>query len=262
MNLAVSNFAWDFDNLEEVSEILKENGINQVELIFTKYKNWDELTESEVYKLKELLNKHELSALSSQSLFYGVDCKSIVTDSKKFINHFNKLISYSKIIGIQVLVLGSPGLRNIENITNVFDINLHETFKTIDNMLEGTGITLCIEPNASSYGGQFFTTIEEIVRFLTTYKFKNIFTMCDTHNSWLENKDPNEEIEKYFQYIKHIHISEIQLKNITDYQKFLEIKNKLSEKKYSGIITYEVLKNKNVIDSIVEFNYYFNKNEI
>jgi hypothetical protein len=51
-------------------------------------------------------------------------------------------------------------------------------------------------------------------------------------------------------------------KNITDYQKFLEIKNKLSEKKYSGIITYEVLKNENVIDSIVEFNYFFNKNEI
>ena len=257
MNLSLSNFAWDFDNLEEVSIILKENGINQIELVFPKYKNWGELTESDVYILKDLLGDYGLSTMSTQSLFYGVDCKSMVTDSEKFINHFDKLISYSKIMGIKVLVFGSPGLRNFDN---TIESNLHDTLKTIDNMLNDTGIILCIEPNSSVYGGDFFYTIEEIVNFLKTFEFKNIFTMCDTHNSWLENKNPLEEIELFLPYIKHIHISEIKLETISNYNKFSNIKNKLIEKGYSGIVTYEVLKNENVIDSVVEFGNFFSVN--
>lgn len=254
MSLAVSNFAWDFDNLEP----LKQSGINQVELVFPKYKNWNELNESELNNLKELLNKNGLTCLSSQSLFYGVDCKSIIDDSKKFINHFEKLISYSKIMGIKVLVFGSPGLRNYSNINNIFNINLHETFKTIDDMLEGTGITLCIEPNASSYGGQFFTTIGEIVRFITTYKFNNIFTMCDTHNSWLENKDPNEEMKEYFQYIKHIHISEPKLVPINNIESHKRFSQTLKELGYNGTITYELNKCDDFEKTIQDFQMIYN----
>jgi sugar phosphate isomerase/epimerase len=254
MNLAVSNFAWDFNNLEEVSTIFKKNGINQVELVFPKYKDWEELNDSELYNLKELLDKNGLSCLSSQSLFYGVDCKSIIDDSEKFINHFEKLISFSKIMGIKVLVFGSPNLRKISNIENIFDINLHETFRTIDNMLEGTGIVLCIEPNASSYGGQFFTTIAEIVRFLRKHNFNNIFTMCDTHNSWLENKDPIEEVKEYFQYIKHIHVSEPKLIPIDNIESHKRFSQTLKELGYDNIITYEVLDSENTLNSIETFS--------
>ena len=208
MKLAVSNFAWDFEDIDHVGKILNENNINHIELVFSKYKDWSELNESEIYNLKDLLNKHNLSCLSSQSLFFNIDCKSMVTDSEKFINHFKILISYSKILGINVLVLGSPGLRKTNNI---IDSNLHETFKIIDELLDGTNILLCIEPNAIVYGGDFFYTISEIVNFIKTHNFNNIFTMCDTHNSWLENKDPNEELIEFLPYIKHIHISEPKL---------------------------------------------------
>ena len=42
MNLALSNFAWDNQNSEEVFKVLKENGINQIECILTKIKSWDD----------------------------------------------------------------------------------------------------------------------------------------------------------------------------------------------------------------------------
>jgi sugar phosphate isomerase/epimerase len=251
MNLAVSNFAWDFDNIDHVGKILNKNNINHIELVFSKYKDWSELNGTEIHNLKELLTKHNLSCLSSQSLFFNIDCKSIVTESEKFVNHFKTLISYSKILGIKTLVFGSPSLRKTNDI--IYS-NLHETFKKIDLLLDGTEIILCIEPNSKVYGGEFFYTIEEIVVFLKTFNFKNIFTMCDTHNSWLENKDPNKELVEFFPYIKHIHISEPKLDVINDVEKHKTFSNTIKECGYNKLITYEVLLSENTLKSVNTFS--------
>jgi sugar phosphate isomerase/epimerase len=255
MKLAVSNFAWDFDNINHVGKILNKNNINHIELVFSKYKDWSELNKTEIYNLKELLTKHNLSCLSSQSLFFNVDCKSVVTESEKFINHFRTLISYSKILGIKILVFGSPSLRKTND--NI-DSNLHETFKIIDGLLNGTGIQLCIEPNASVYGGDFFYTISEIVNFIETHDFKNIFTMCDTHNSWLENKDPNKELVEFFPYIKHIHISEPKLVPIDNEYTHTRISKTLKDLEYNGVITYELNKCDMFDNTVRYFNLIYN----
>ena len=250
MNLSISNFAWDFDDINHVGKILNENNINHIELVFSKYKDWSELNESEIYNLKELLTKHNLFCLSSQSLFFNIDCKSVVTDSEKFINHFKTLISYSKILGIKTLVFGSPSLRKTNDIV---DFNLDNTFKIIDELLNGTDIQLCIEPNSSVYGGDFFYTISEIVNFIKTHNFKNIFTMCDTHNSWLENKDPNEELVEFFSYIKHIHISEPKLVPIDNIDTHSRISKTLKDLKYNGVLTYELNKCNTFNDTVKDF---------
>jgi hypothetical protein len=57
MKLAVSNFAWDFDNLDHVGKLLNNNNINLVELVFSKYKDWSELNEFEIQLLKDLLKR-------------------------------------------------------------------------------------------------------------------------------------------------------------------------------------------------------------
>jgi sugar phosphate isomerase/epimerase len=255
MNLAVSNFAWDFSDVEITSNLLHQNKINHVEVVFPKYKDWSELNDNEIVNLKYLLERNNLSCLSSQSLFYNIDCKSMVTDSEKFISHFKTLIQYSKILGIQVLVLGSPGLRKNNNH---IDFNLHKTFELIDELLSNTGIILCIEPNAGVYGGDFFFTISEIVEFIKTFKFKNIFTMCDTHNSWLENKDPNSELLEFFSYIKHVHVSEPKLVPIDNINLHKKFSKTLKELNYNGTITYELNKCNNFEDTIKNFYLIYN----
>jgi len=251
MNLSLSNFAWEFNDIENVANILHENKINNIELIFTKYKNWSEINERELIKLKNLLNSYNLSCSSSQSLFYNVDCESIISESDKFISHVKKIINYSKILGIKVLVFGSPTLRKIDGVELS---NLHETFKKIDLLLEGTEIIFCIEPNSRIYGGDFFYTIEEIVLFLKMFKYNNIFTMCDTHNSWLENKNPNEELVEFLPFIKHIHISEPKLTTIDLIEKHIEFSESIKKTKYNNIITYEVLSSENTLKSVNTFS--------
>ena len=69
MNLALSNFAWDNKDSDEVFKVLKENGINQIECILTKIKSWNELTTDDIIEYKKSLDTYGITAYSMQSLF-------------------------------------------------------------------------------------------------------------------------------------------------------------------------------------------------
>jgi sugar phosphate isomerase/epimerase len=236
MNIGVSCIG--FESMVDSITTCKKYGIKNLELVFNKVNDWNE--NSYIEKTKGLNIK------SSQSLFYGVDCDSFSSDT--FIEHFKTLINLSKKFDIKTLVLGSPKLRKKEDKTKLNDI-----FKNLDNLLENTGIIVCIEPNARIYGGEYFFTIKEINEFLKNNSFKNIFTMIDTHNSWEENMNPLDEYNEYKDIIKHIHISNYNLSNIEDFTIFKNFLDNIKD--YEGIITFEVLKiNDKTLNSIKDYD--------
>jgi len=194
MNLSLSNFAWDTQESEETFNTLKKIGIISIEGVLSKLNSWEELSDTKIVEYKTLLNSHRISILSLQSLFYGVKCDSIL-DEDNFINHFSKLIEYSKLLSVKVLVFGSPSLRKK---STGWDVSLSSIFKKLDTLLDGTGIQISIEPNSKIYGGEYFFTVPEIVDFITLNGFKNIKTMIDTHNIILEDSDPIKEFDDYY----------------------------------------------------------------
>ena len=250
MNLALSNFAWDNQDSETIFKSLKENGINNIESVLTKIKDWSELETKDIVNYKKYLDDNGIISYSIQSLFYGVKCKDI-TDIDIIKSHFDKLIYYSKLLGVKVLVFGSPGLRKK---TNGWEDSLVEIFTYVDNILIDTDIKVLIEPNTSSYGGEFFHTVSDIVKFIGTNKLKNIRSMIDTHNSILENVDPNVELVEYFSYIEHIHISEPKLFVIEENDFHMNFSKTIKNSGYSKTITYEVMKSDELIPSIKTFS--------
>jgi sugar phosphate isomerase/epimerase len=146
------------------------------------------------------------------------------------------------------MVFGSPTMRN-----GVIDDSLSLIFKKIDNLLNNTNITLVIEPNSKIYGGNYFHNLNEIVDFIKNNKFVNIKTMIDTHNLKLEGYDPITELCKYYDYINHIHISEIKLTPIITSETHINFSNELKKLGYDKIITYEVLKCDNIESEIKKF---------
>jgi sugar phosphate isomerase/epimerase len=250
MNLALSNFAWDFQDSEITFKTLKENNINQIETVFTKIKDWSELTTDSIIEYKKYIESFGITSYSAQSLFYNVKCNDI-NDVDVIISHFQKLIDYSKILGIKILVFGSPGLRKKNG--NWKD-SLTHIFKSVDEMLVDTGIKVLIEPNTSSYGGEFFHTVSEIVNFIDSNGLKNIRTMIDTHNSLLEKEDPNIELITYFDYINHIHVSEPKLRTIEETEFHLDFSDIIKKLGYDKTITYEVMKCDNILENIPLFS--------
>jgi sugar phosphate isomerase/epimerase len=154
-------------------------------------------------------------------------------------------------LGVKVLVFGSPGLRKK---TNGWEDSLIEIFTYVDNILIGTDIKVLIEPNTSSYGGEFFHTVSDIVNFIESNNLKNVRTMIDTHNSLLENLDPNVELVNYFNYIEHIHISEPKLVVIKEDEFHINFSKTIKNSEYNKTITYEVMKSIDLIPSIKTFS--------
>jgi sugar phosphate isomerase/epimerase len=77
--------------------------------------------------------------------------------------------------------------------------------------------------------------------------------MIDTHNLKLEGYDPIIELSKYYDYINHIHISEIKLTPIINPDIHINFSNELKKLGYNQIITYEVLKCDNIESEIKKF---------
>lgn len=237
MKLAVSNFAWDYNDSQETFEFLKNIGIDNVELVLTKYKSWDDLNLLEILNYKSILDAFQVSPSSIQSLFYNVNCT--IEDTQILINHFKKLIDYSEILGVSILVFGSPSLRKkVNNFNNLLSV----IFKEVDSYLSDKKINIVIEPNTKLYGGEFFNNIFDIVGFIKSNDLKNIKTMIDTHNILLEKNDPAIELEEFFNYIYHVHISEHGLVPLNNEEFHLKFSNKLKEMNYNKIVTYEVNK--------------------
>lgn len=248
MKLALSNFAWDSDENHSIFETLNSIGVRNVEGVLTKINHWDDLTESVLTQYHELLQQHNIQIESIQSIFYGFSCNDL--SDYKTIEHYKKLIECCKILGVKVMVLGSPSLRKYVN--GWYD-NLSNILQDVDNMLHGTGIELSIEPNTKSYGGDYFYNLNEIVDFIVHNDFKNIKTMVDTHNLKLEGLNPSNEFKTHINYINHIHVSEPKLHKLSDIEFHKNFSQTLKDLNYSGIVTYEVIKCDGLVESIKDF---------
>lgn len=254
MKLGISQLAWDNKNEENIFDILNNLKINKIETVLTKIKNWDQLTDIDIYAYKNKLDLFKFETSSIQSLFYQTQCKTIF-DINFVIRHFKKIIEFARILNVNILVFGSPSIRkNCINST----IELSYIFSELDELLENTGIQVSIEPNSKIYGGDFFFTIEEICSFIKLNKYKNIKTMIDTHNVILEKLDPIIILDKYFNYINHIHISEIDLQPIKQEKFHIQFFKKIKNLKYNNLIIYEIKPTINLEYEIKKFKDIYN----
>jgi len=241
MNLSVSNLAWDSDTHIEILEMLNDIGIVQIEGVPVKINSWQNLTIPEIINFKQHMDSKQIQVKSLQSIFYNSDIDNL-QNYYTVIKHFEILFKLSKILGVQTIVFGSPGLR--KKYSGWYD-DLVQIFTTLDQMLDETSLQIVIEPNASTYGGEYFLTVPEIVEFITTHQFNNIKTMIDTHNVLLENQNPVELLDQYQEYITHIHVSEKNLAPFNLNEFHINFAQKLQDIQYKNIITYEVLPHSN-----------------
>ena len=251
MKLGISNLAWENSELENIIPILKANGIKYIETVLPKYIDWEVLDTTHLLNYVDILYKHDLLTLSTQSIFYNSSVKDF--SNPNFVNHLKTVFDISKLLNIDFAVLGAPTMR-LSCISKEVVFNLH----LIDFYLKGTNQTLLLEPNSKVYKGDYFHTISEIVNFIEDNKFSNIKTMVDTHNIILENEDPTENYLKYKNLIPHIHISEKGLDNFAPSEKHIILSNTLKQTNYEGLIIYEAKPSDNLTFDIEQFTKIYN----
>lgn len=181
---------------------------------------------------------------SVQSIFYNSEVKTF-EDFESTLKRMNFVIESCRVCEIKIIVFGSPLLRKGSKK------KLLKVFEKINPKLKEYKIFLCVEPNSSYYGGDYYFTIEEILNDI--YEFSNIKTMIDSHNLILENKNLLDQYDKYSSYIKHCHFSEKDLLPIKNYSLYYDFVDFLKLKEYNFGITYELKYVPNIIQESKNF---------
>jgi sugar phosphate isomerase/epimerase len=254
MKIGLSELAWD--NTIDLNKLLVElviYDISFVELIIPKHIDWDLVETTRLKDFLNTLNRFNINIESTQSVLFNSKVKSI-SDNSLFIDHMNTVFDICKKFSIKKIVLGAPSLRQNCDIEE-----LVSAFKQLDLKLNNTDRVLLLEPNSRHYNGDYFFTVDEIVSFIKKNNFKNIKTMIDTHNIILENQSPSEIFTTYYDYIDHIHVSEINLDSFKPSNDHYELANKLKEFNYKGLVIYECKKSNTLIEDIKLFSNIYNK---
>jgi len=223
MFFGVSNLGWNADQNKHYFDIMIENGFSYLESVPGKI-------------------SHDVYISAIQSVFYGTNIKSF-NEIGASIARFIDLINLCKKQNIETIVVGSPTMR-VGNKSQLLSI-----LKEIDPIAKS--ISICVEPNAKKYGGEYYWGLEDIVEDLS--RFKNVNTMLDIGNAIMENKNIFHEYEVYSEYINHIHFSAPWNKPIVDYGIYKEFVSFISGT-YKGKVTYEFMTSENIASHIKMFS--------
>ena len=113
MKLGISNLAWNNNKeFENIIHVLKENNINYIEIVFSKHLEWN----NQIHQLDVFMNiieKNNLKTLSTQSIFFNSNISNFY--DRGILKHLELVSNFSREIGVNKLVLGSPNMRIDKN---------------------------------------------------------------------------------------------------------------------------------------------------
>ena len=141
-----------------------------------------------------------------------------------------------------VMVLGSPKQRSTEGGTPV-----SEALKVLTEELAGVAphamrrnVQLLLEP-LSADQTDVVNTMEEALKVISEVNSPSIQTMFDSHNATSETHPHPDLVRRYFPYIRHVHVNEVDGREPgTGAYDFAAILSLLTELNYSGWVSLEV----------------------
>lgn len=229
-NITLSNLAWNNNEMNQIISIMKENEINRIELVLTKYDTWSDLDIEKVINIKKYFDEKKIIVYSLQSITFGLDCNEyniFINNGEKLLEHCNTVLTYAKILGCKLIVFGSPKYRTCHLLKNTDDVMPYAMtfFTKLNTLAQNHDIIVCIEPNARVYNCDFLWNLSQTYNFVKELNKSHIRMMIDTGCMSLENDSIN---YKYNDMIEHIHLSEPYLEELTlQYINHISLKEKL-----------------------------------
>ena len=248
MKLAASNIAWKNIEFKKFYELISMLNCKGVEIAPSKiWKNIPKINKEEKTTFTKEIKKFNLEFLGFHSLLFGRKDLQIFKDRESRNNtkdYLFGLIDLCSELNGQNLVFGSPNNRNTFKNKNTDEIG-KIFFNELANYAKKNGVFICIEPLDVSMT-DFLTSINETGEFIQNIGNQNLKLHIDTKSFLLSGESIEDNIQKFNKLIKHIHISDKNLKVLKNYKHIhKEFAKSLKRINYSQYLSLEMRQEEN-----------------
>jgi sugar phosphate isomerase/epimerase len=264
MRITISDIAWDIKEELKIVKIMNKYLIKGVEIAPTKiWKNPTAESKETIKTYKSFWKKNGIEITSMQSVLFERPDLNIFSNSSQrleLLKYLEKIMKIGNLLGAQVIVFGSPKNRNIEKINPKDVLKIAEDFfYKIGKLSQSNNIFFCIEPSAKQYGTNFINNTTEAINLIKKVNHPNFRLHLDSGVMEINNENYNKSINLGYPYLKHFHVSEINLLPIeSSNKKHKEISIILNNLNYNKWISIEMKGNNNfsnlkTVDNVLKF---------
>ena len=229
MKLAISNIAWPGEFDPAVADLLRQFGLNGVEVAPTKIWNKPlEATKHEIATYRGFWESRRIRIVSLQALLFGRSDLTIFESAgtrEATLDYLSGMLRLAGELGAEALVFGSPKNRQVGGLSCLEIENIAVPFfRALGEIAVQSHTVLCIEPNPPEYGCDFVTNSTEAVALAMRVESSGFGVHLDSGAMTMVGEDIESAITNAFPLLRHFHVSEPNLKQIgtggTDHRRF------------------------------------------
>lgn len=221
MRLAISNIAWDVSEDEDVAHLLKKFSVDAIDVAPGKYfPDPTKTTKDDIVKVKDWWSDRGIEITGMQSLLFGTVGLNVfgTPDVKDAL--LEQLAAICRIgagLGATRLVFGSPKNRDRSGLSDERALDEAVTFfRRLGDTALKEGVTVCLEPNPTTYGANFMTTSAETAHVVRSINHSAIQMQLDTGALTINGELIEKVLSENGDLIGHIHASEPNLLPLGD----------------------------------------------
>jgi len=213
MKLAVSNIAWDVHDDPEILSLLRELGVDGVEVAPTKiWPNWEGATADAAAGYRRFLASKGFEIPSFQAIVYGrPDLKLFESEARRaaFLKHLTRVADLAQAMDARRLVFGAPKNRRREALSSAeAEAIAVPLFRKAAELCHSRDTVFCLEPNPPDYHCDFATHAEEGRLLVEKVDHPGFRLHLDAAGMLLAGDDPAQAIGAAGPLLAHFHASE------------------------------------------------------
>ncbi len=247
MNLAVSNIAWNYSEVGNIIDTLKEHAVDKIEVaplaLFNK--PLEEVSEQDIADVRALWQDAGIEIVAMQALLFGKPELTLFKSQEKRAELFKYLqlvVDVAAAVGARPLVFGSP--KNRLRGEMPLEQAMHEAapfMRDVASYAHERGCILCMEPNAAGYGCDFITHHFEAFEFVSMVDHPGCAVQIDAGVMGMNNETSADIVEN-MELVAHVHCSEPYLEAVggASVQRHEDICAALCSSGYDGLVSIEM----------------------
>jgi D-psicose/D-tagatose/L-ribulose 3-epimerase len=221
MRIAFSNIAWDTSEDAAVAALLRNHGIDAIDVAPSKYfTDLQTATQAQAQTVKQWWQDQGIELTGMQALLFGTTGLNMFGDTATQNAMLQRLGAVCRIggwLGATKLVFGSPKNRDR---TGVSDAQTQDTavsfFRQLGQMASDHGVMVCLEPNPTRYHCNFMTNTDEAAQMVRAVNHPSIRMQLDTGTITINQESAAAMVSAHADVIGHVHASEPDLRPLGD----------------------------------------------